>query len=66
MYALRVASSSGDHGPFLTLALSQQGALPMSFSLSIDERFSSKLDQFDPFIISPQMIDDNVIYIIER
>lgn len=27
---MRVASSSGDHGPFLTLALSQHGDLPMA------------------------------------
>uniref|UniRef100_A0A2P2PPY1 Uncharacterized protein n=1 Tax=Rhizophora mucronata TaxID=61149 RepID=A0A2P2PPY1_RHIMU len=29
MKDLSFASSSGDHGPFFTLALSQQGALPI-------------------------------------
>lgn len=29
MQDLSLASSSGDHGPFFTFALSQQGALPM-------------------------------------
>ena len=29
MYCFSFASSSGDHGPFFTFALSQQGALPM-------------------------------------
>jgi len=36
MYSLSFESSSGDHGPFFTFALSQQGALPISLSLSQD------------------------------
>lgn len=35
MYTLSFESSSGDHGPFFTFALSQQGALPISLSLSL-------------------------------
>lgn len=44
IYALSVASSSGDHGPFFTLFLSQQGALPIFFStFFLLIKFSSKL-----------------------
>lgn len=34
IYSFSFASSSGDHGPLFTFALSQQGALPISLTLS--------------------------------
>ena len=44
MYSLSFESSSGDHGPFFTLALSQQGALPISVSFSGEKLALDLLD----------------------
>ena len=43
MYSLSFESSSGDHGPFLTFALSQQGALPITLFLFLSLSLSLSL-----------------------
>ena len=56
IYALSFESSSGDHGPFFTFALSQQGALPIPpfvWSLSLlSVSLSLSLSLLPSFLLS--------------